>query len=413
MKVLHINTNDCLGGAARSAYRLFKGQEKIGIYARLLSLDKTVDDPHIFSYSGKYNKIRKLINMHCNRGIMALSGDKADTPWNTNIIPFAFPMNQEEWDVFNLHWINGGLMSFKTIRSIKKPIIWTLHDSWPFTGGCHIPYNCRKYETSCAKCPQLYGKHMVDLADIVFKKKQKYYPSNITIVCPSMWLADCAKNSSIFFNKNIHVIPNGLDMSIYRPLSKKIARDILGIAPNKRIILFGAVQATTDKNKGYDYLKKAIYFLKTSYSREDIQIIVFGGMVPGGSEDFPYNVKYMGHLHDDMSLVILYSAADVMIVPSKSESFGNTILEAMACGTPCVAFNVGGIPDLIIHKKNGYLAKAFEEEDLARGIEFVIDNEQINTKLAEFARSYVVKKYDIHVIAEQYKSLYKQVLENT
>lgn len=411
MRILHLNTNDRLGGAARSAYRLFKGEESLGIYTRLLTLNKTIDDSHVMTYVGKYNKFRKFVNQRCNSAILKLLGNKAETPWNTNIMPFSFPIYSDDWDIFHLHWINGGLIKYSMLNELKKPIVWTLHDSWPFTGGCHIPYECKKYETGCRECPQLLGKHRIDLAKVIFNNKQKSYPSNIAVVCPSHWLADCAGKSKLFGNNKIHVIPNGLDMNVYRPLNKKTAKYLLGIPETRRVILFGAVSATSDRNKGYAYLIQAINMLKQQYCQDDIEMIVFVGNRQ--NEGIPYPITYWGHLFDDISLVILYSAADVMIVPSKSENFPNSVLESMSCGTPCVAFDIGGIPDLIMHKANGYLAKPYEPEDIARGIKFVIEDKERNAKLSEAARKYVAAKCDIRVVANQHKSLYEEILSKT
>lgn len=411
MRVLHVNANDQSGGAARSAYRLFKGEENIGLNTRLLVFDKYIEDSHVLTYSGKYNKIRKFVNARWNHVIMRMVGERLDTPWNMNFLPFGFPLQIDDYDLVHLHWINGGLVKYDVLKNLDKPIIWTMHDSWPFTGGCHIPYECKKFESSCADCPQLKGRNMMDLASMVFRIKQKYYPKNITVVCPSNWMADCAKKSKLFSSNNVCVIPNGLDTNLYKPFDKLTARKILGIPITEKIILFGAVSATSDKNKGYQYLCKAMDILKNNYDVGNIHLLVFGGVEPEEGHKLPYPAKYFGRLYDDLSLVILYNAADVMIVPSQSENFPNSVLEAMACGTPCVAFNVGGIPDLIIHKKNGYLAKPFEEDDLARGIKFVIDNEQINEKLAKCARRYVVEKCDIRIIAEQYKQLYEKILK--
>lgn len=413
MRILHLNTNDRLGGAARSAYRLFKGEENLGIYTRLLTLNKTIDDSHVITYVGKYNKFRKFVNQRCNSAILKLFGNKAETPWNTNIMPYSLPIMSDDWDILHLHWINGGFITYSTLAGLKKPIVWTLHDSWAFTGGCHIPYECKKYEIGCKKCPQLLGKHRIDLAKIIFKAKQKYYPANIAVVCPSSWLADCARKSKIFRNNKIHVIPNGLDMDVYKPLNKKMARELLGIPEAKKVILFGAVSATSDRNKGYAYLLQAINILKQQYCQGDIELLVFGGNKPDGDVKIPYPISYLGHLFDDISLVVLYSAADVMIVPSKSENFPNSVLESMSCGTPCVAFNIGGIPDLIMHKENGYLAKPYEAEDIARGIKFILEDKERRAKLSEAARKYVAAKCDIRVVAKQHKHLYEEILSNT
>lgn len=161
MRVLHVNANDQSGGAARSAYRLFKGEENIGLNTRLLVFDKYIEDSHVLTYSGKYNKIRKFVNARWNHVIMRMVGERLDTPWNMNFLPFGFPLQIDDYDLVHLHWINGGLVKYDVLKNLDKPIIWTMHDSWPFTGGCHIPYECKKFESSCADCPQLKGRNMM------------------------------------------------------------------------------------------------------------------------------------------------------------------------------------------------------------------------------------------------------------
>lgn len=414
MRIVHVNTNDQDGGAARAAYRIYQGENQAGIDARFLALVKHQNDSRVMTIEGKANKLKKLFNIQWGIFLMKLVGGKAKTPWSPNIIPFRLMEHffRQKWDIIHLHWINSGMLDIHELAEIKCPVVWTLHDSWAFTGGCHIPYECRKFEKGCQECPQLIGSYRFDFAKKVFALKLESYPKNITVVCPSNWLADCARNSLLFRNINIRVIPNGVDMEYYRPQDKLFARQVLRLPIDCRIILFGAMGATSDENKGFKYLNEAIRKLSEKLSSaENVRLVVFGSSKPEKEIDFGFPVQYMGRLYDDVSLALLYSAADVMVVPSKSENLPNAIVEAMACGTPCVSFRVGGIPDLIQHRENGYMAEPYETEDLSNGIAFVLDDKERWEKMSMMARSSMKEKCDIKVVVKQYRKLYESLTE--
>lgn len=414
MKVLHLNTGDRDGGAARAAYRIYQGEDRAGIDARFLSIEKHQDNPRIMTIEGKPNKLKKQFNIHWGNLLMKVAGVKVKTPWSPNIIPFPL-MGQffkHRWDVVHLHWVNGGMLDIHELAETEQPVVWTLHDSWAFTGGCHIPYDCRKYEEGCKECPQLIGSPRFDLAKKVFEEKIKAYPKNITVVCPSNWLAECARKSLLFHDKDIRVIPNGLDMELYRPQDKLFSRRVLQLPSDCKIILFGAMGATSDENKGFNYLYEAIRRLPEKFVGErNIQLVVFGSGNPEKEIDFGYPVRYMGRLYDDISLNLLYSAADVMVVPSKSENLPNAIVEAMACGTPCVGFRIGGIPDLIRHKESGYLAEPYVADDLANGIAFVLGYTGCREKMLAQARSDIKEKCAIEIVVKQYLELYGSLVD--
>ena len=413
MRILHINTNDQDGGAARAAYRIYQGEKRAGIDARFLSIAKHQDDSQILTIEGKKNNLKKQFNMRWTSLLMKLAGVKVKTPWNPNIIPFYLmkPFFSQKWNIVHLHWINDGMMDIRELADIKSPVVWTLHDSWAFTGGCHIPYKCREYEQGCKKCPQLIGGSRFDLAQIVFNAKVESYPKNMTIVCPSSWLAECARNSLLFHDKDIRVIPNGVDMKRYCPQDKAFSRRVLGISSDCKLILFGAMGATSDENKGFKYLYKAIRKLPEKLgATEKVQLVVFGSGKPENDVDFGFPVRYMGRLYDDVSLTILYSAADVMVVPSKSENLPNAVVETMACGTPCVGFRIGGIPDLIDHKETGYLAEPYEADDLANGIAFVLEDYGRKKAMSKFARERIEKKCNLDDVVEQYRALYETLI---
>ncbi|MCK4796822.1 MAG: glycosyltransferase family 4 protein, partial [Spirochaetes bacterium] len=300
----------------------------------------------------------------------------------------------------------NGFVKIESLKRINKPIIWTLHDMWAFTGGCHYDEECGKYKNNCGECPILKSNIKRDLSTKIFNRKYKTYKKikNLTIIPTSNWLADCVKSSGLLKKANVKVIPTGVDTSTYKPIEKKIAKKILNLPADKKIIMFGALKSTTIKRKGYDYLISA---LKKVMSK-DAEIVVFGASEPAIEIDLKFKMHYFSSLYDDISLSILYSAADVMVVPSIQENLGNTIMESLSCGTPVVAFDIGGNSDMIEHKQNGYLARAFDSTNLAEGIDYVIADENRQKSLSNEARKKIKERFDINIISKRYLKLYKE-----
>ena len=408
MKVLHLSTSDISGGAAKAAYRLHKGLKKIGVESRMLVQRKQSNDYNILGKSGLF--WRSIFFIKCQIEKLPLRfyfRRKREIFHIGNISTFNLIRKIKEInpDIINTHWINGGFLSINQLEELKKlnkAIVWTLHDSWAFTGGCHIPYSCEKYKSRCGNCPILCSNKENDLSRRIWlNKKDVFDKVDFTVVTPSNWLKGCAQNSSLLKNKRIFRIPNSIDLNSFKLINKKKARKDLGLSEDKKYLLFGAMSATTDKNKGFDLLIKSLSFLKKD---EKIELLVFGNKKEF-KEKINIPIKYFGLVRDLKKLNNLYSAADVTIVPSRSENFPNSIIESFSCGTPCVAFNIGGIPEIIDHKKNGYLAKSFNVENLAEGIEFCLSNKELGLN----ARKKAKKEYTLETQANNYKKLYQSL----
>ncbi len=413
MKIVHINTNDISGGAAKAAYRLHHGLLNYGVDSKYLVANKLSDD---FTILGPRSKLEKtLAKLRPHLDIMPL----LRYPKRNNF-PFApawFPSRtlqrakNIDADLIHLHWIAGGFLRIESLARVKRPLVWTLHDSWPFTGGCHIPFQCDHYVNNCGNCPTLQSGTHRDISTRILARKKKHWKHlDITIVAPSRWLADCAKSSSIFHNKTIQVIPHGLDLDRFKPVDKQFARSVLSLSPLKKLILFGAQHVTRDRNKGEQQFKEALQILSYKLSRDNIEVIIFGASEPPESQDLGFPVHYMGYLWDDISIALLYGACDVMVVPSKQEAFGQTASESMACGTPVVAFGVTGLLDIVDHKKNGYLAAPFDSTDLASGISWVLGDSQRQKQLAQEARGKAIREFDLQIMAKRYLDLYEDIL---
>ena len=407
---LLINTFDNVGGAARAAYRLHHGLLEHGIKSRYFVSQKSSDDPTVLGPSTNLEKVAAKLRYQIEGLPLFIYRDRQNVIFSPAWVPWNFHnfINRTDADIIHLHWINGGFLQVETFKKIKKPIIWTLHDSWAFTGGCHMPLDCKKYETACGCCPVLKSNKTKDISYRIFLRKQRSWKDlPLTIVTPSRWLADKARSSALFNGRRIEVIPNGIDTHRYKPMEKKIARELLSLPQNKKIILFGTMNAFTDLRKGIHHLQKAILILSERYhQKEDVEIVVFGASKPAGEQPFSLKTYYMDRLYDDISLSLLYASADVFVAPSIEENLPYTIMESLSCGTPCVAFKIGGIPDLIEHKGNGYLAAPLDPKDLAQGIYWVLEDEKRHERLSSRAREKVIEEFDIKLISRKYMEMY-------
>lgn len=411
MNTLVLSTSDIEGGAARAAYRLHQSLRMIGVNSRML-------------VRSKFSVDRAAI---AHKTTLAKLGSSLDTlplklyPNNTRAMfsPQWFPdaiapkVAQLAPDLISLHWICNGYLQIETIAKFNKPLVWTLHDMWTFTGGCHYSQQCDRYTASCGTCPQLKSNKQQDLSQWVWQRKQKAWKNlNLTLVSPSNWLAQCAKDSSLFKDVRVEVIPHGLDIEKYKPIDRNVARSLLNIPQDKQIVLFGAAGvATDDPRKGFYLLQSALQKLSQSKWQDNIELVVFGATEPEKPLDLGFKTHYLGRLHDDISLALVYSTADVMIVPSIQEAFGQTASESLACGIPVVAFNATGLKDIVEHQQNGYLAKPFEPEDLAQGIAYVLEDKERHQKLCDRAREKAEKEFTLELQAWRYLSLFNEIVE--
>jgi glycosyltransferase involved in cell wall biosynthesis len=412
MKILIVNTSDIDGGAARAAYRLHKALLSQGVDSQMLVQNKSSDDFTVLTETKKikkyFNKFRPMLDSLHVRAYKNRTQTLFSPSWLgfSNVVD---KINKINPDIVHLHWIAGGMMKIEDIARIKAPIVWSLHDMWAFTGGCHYDEECGGYKESCGECKVLGSNKTNDLSRKVFQRKQKAFTQkkDITIVGLSHWLNECSKNSTLLKEKKHINLPNPIDTNLFKPFEKEKARELWSLPKDKKLVLFGVMGATSNLRKGFKELSEALHKLTC----KDVEFVVFGSSEPQVSQNFGFKTHYLGHLHDDVSLVTLYSAVDVMIVPSLQENLSNAIMESLACGTPVVAFDVGGNSDMIEHLKNGYLAKPFDTDDLANGIEWVLhvsDYEQ----LCKNAREKVLKEFEAKVVAKKYIELYKDIFQS-
>jgi glycosyltransferase involved in cell wall biosynthesis len=432
LNVLHLSTSDLQGGAARAAYRLHQGLLRQGVDSSMLVQAKMSCDPRVFAPTRRSQQLFTSTRVIWDTlPLKAYPQCKADGNFFPQWLPerVASQVGQRHPDILNLHWISGGFVRLETLARLPYPIVWTLHDMWAFTGGCHYSGTCERYTQTCGACPQLQSQNPRDLSYRVWQRKAKAWQGlNLTLICPSQWLADQVRRSHLFargshhqihrpIHHDIEVIPNGLDLQTYRPIEQGLARQLLRLPPKGQLILFGALQATSDPRKGFDLLQAALQQLPllqranpTEAMPQPIEVVIFGATSPENPPDLGFPVHYLGQLQDELSLVLAYAAADVMVVPSRQENLAQTACEALACGTPVVVFDQTGLTTVIEHQVNGYVCADLDSQSLATGMAWVLADPDRLRQLAAQARQRAEQQLDITQMTKAYEAVYARLL---
>lgn len=400
MKILIVNAYPYRGGAARAARRLFLALQEEGADVQFCSIyDEKMDFFRRLKYLRRVAMDRLEASAIARKRVMFSRG----TVSNSRFVRF---VNNSDFDIIHLHWMNAGAVSVEDLTKINKKIVWTMHDNWLFTGGCHVFDQCRRYAIGCGRCPLLHARTDDDLSSKMFRLKRQVFSSvDFQVVSPSAWLASQAAHSAILRGKKIDVLPNPINCKSFYPESKAEAKHQLGIPAGQPVVLFGANSFLSDPNKGYSLLVEAL----ASSADKKYTILVFGVASFPYSDIAGHEVISFGVVASDAQLRLLYSASDVTVVPSRQENLSNTIIESMACGTPVVSFDVGGNADIVTHRTDGYLAEPFDTLDLARGIRWVVDaaeEKQIGSSCADSVR----ERFDYPIMAKQFLSLYRTVI---
>ena len=323
-------------------------------------------------------------------------------------------------DILHFHWINKGFLSLDSMGRLAltgKPLVWTIHDMWAFTGGCHYSGACEKYKTGCHSCPFLKQPYEADLSKRIFEAKRRFFGLanlNLTIISPSQWLADVARESLLLQGIRIVHIPNPINTKVYSPTDPLSARFKLKLPTDKKLILFAAMNVN-DRRKGFHLLEESLGYFKQHLGDKssNYELVVIGKAKAKVFDHLPFKVNYLGVTQDESLIIDAYNACDVVVLPSLQDNLPNTAVEAMACGKPIVAFKIGGIPEMIEHRGNGWLAEAGNTEDFAKGLDWVLaDNEKYHY-LCKSARQKAVKKYDYTVVSKAYSTLYQELLNDT
>lgn len=413
MKALLLSTYDIEGGAARAAYRLHQGLQQQGIDSQMLVQTQSSDDPTV--HAPRTRSARAIAQLRPTLDALPLQfyRQRDRVPFSLQWLPDRLPASIAKRfpDLINLHWSGRGFLRLETLTAFKQPLVWTLHDMWAFTGGCHYNQACDRYLKTCGACPQLQSHREWDLSRWVWQRKAKtFHQLDLTLVTPSHWLAQAASSSPLLQSFRVEVIPNGLDLQRFKPCDRQTARTWLNLPQDKQLLLFGAMDATSDPRKGFSELHQALQQLNQTTWREKLALVIFGASQASDSLDLGFETHYLGKLKDEISLALVYAAADVFVAPSRQDNLPNTVLEAIACGTPCVAFNLGGMPDLISHQQTGYLAQSCDTADLAQGIAWVLESCDRQQKLGNQARQQAERQFSLDRQAKRYSTLFQEIL---
>jgi glycosyltransferase involved in cell wall biosynthesis len=402
MKVKLVNYSDWRGGAARASYRINMALHQAGIDSSMCVNESELGHSSIFTLQSKSHKFSTLINPYISRLITKSLSVEAEN--SISIIPSRWVnyLNSADVDIVHLNWINSEMLSIKDLSKIKKKILWTFHDMWPICGGGHIEYTDNWKNGYLNKT---LGGQKTNFDRWMYKRKEKHWNFPMHVVTPSSWLKSCVIQSPLSKNWTVDVIPNPIDTKLWSKIDKNIARDMLGIPKDVPLIMFSAASSIADYNKGFDLLIDSL-----KYIRSDVALLLVG---VGGLTEYPKvsNAIYsLGRLRDDLSLIIANSASDVVVVPSRIESFGQVASEAHACSTPVVAFSTTGLVDIVGHEITGYLAKPFDTEDLANGINSILNDSTKANFLSANARLKALQKWGYAKVSSEYINIYNSIM---
>lgn len=397
-KIVHIQYS--VESAGRAALRLQNAFSTVGVDSTIVSLHRTPDVTSGIRYMGFKQKlvarIDDKIQEFLTRKIDPLMGSFSYPVLGSNLARID---EVRHADIIYIHWALKGFLNFRSIRQIarlNKPVIFFMHDMWNITGGCHHSFTCERYKTTgCNNCPMFVLPEKNDLSAREFKKKLRLYSkyNNLYFVAPSRWLHNCSKESLLTKNKPLFYIPNIFDSSLFKPADKAATKRLLNIDTNETVIAFGAVTVNSPY-KGWKYLLTALDILSRDKSLANITVLIFGsGYNKEIEEAIPFKTRFMGYLKEEYSVSLVYNAANVFVVPSLADNLPTTVQESLSCGTPVVGFEVGGIPDMIKHKQNGYLARYKDAADIAEGIRYCIGNQVKGQVLPAFDRNAVLKMH--------------------
>ncbi|MDP3970735.1 MAG: glycosyltransferase [bacterium] len=414
MKVAQLSTMDIKGGGgSMAAYRLHTALRANNVDSSLLVKFKYSDDKNVIGKHPTNELVRKISSFSSFMDeIPGKFSNSPDTVYRSSAwYPDGVARKLKELnpDVINLHWINGGFVRLESLAKWQGSIVWTMHDMWAFCGTEHYTSD-QRYQEGYLKTNRPAGESGFDVNRWTWQRKQKAWSTltDLVVVTPSKWLASCVRKSVLFKNYRIEVIPNSVNQEIFKPQEKIVLRKKHNINPQSKLILFGAGN-TASPRKGVDLLKKALKKLSVNATHNYIELVVFGKYQPEDYSDINLPIKHLGHVAGESEIAEIYSMADVFVAPSRQDNLPNTIVEALACGTPCVAFNIGGMPDMIDHQNNGYLAKAFDVDELAAGIVWVLEDKERWQKLSSQSRIKAENNYTYSEQAKKYSELYQSI----
>ena len=409
LSVLHISAWDNVGGAARAAYRLHTTLRRLGARSRMVVGWKATDDEDVSVIRDR--RALWMLDRLCDKLSERLSLQYCFYPSSMSLPRWPWVREAEVIQICNTH---GGYFSHLALPALSRmrPVVWRLDDMWPMTGHCIYSFECARWKTGCGSCPIVsdYPSLRRDRTALLWRIKRRVYRrAPMTLVTPSRWMAGLARESPLLDQFPVEVIPNGLDLQVFRPLPKRSAREVLGLDPDKRLVLFGA-HVASDRRKGAGLLADALARLAHP-SRSDVELLTIGRGSPDLDASIPMPVRHLGPLQDDALLAAAYSAADVYLLPTLADNLPNTLIESMACGTPVVSFDVGGVAEAVRHLETGYLARERDVEDFAGGLALLLDDPALRASMGRRGREVAEREYSLELQAQRFLGVYRQAIE--
>ena len=419
MKVVHVSTYDNAGGAARAAYRIHSSLRQLGAESSMFVASRSCDDPHVATFDPPMD-LTSRVKRRLRRTLISGDASRYGAGRLINQVWFSddrtphgrAPIDQiPACDLLHLHWV-ARFIDHKALFSVVSQhprMVWTLHDMVAFTGGCHYDLGCGKYVAGCGGCPLLGSRDPRDLSRQIWQRKLAAYgkvaSGGLHLVTPSRWLADAARRSAVFGRFSISVIPNGIDIHTFAPRDRRLARTVLGLPEASKVILF-VTDYIGDERKGFPLLTQALAGINPTTN--DLVLISVGHAASMDKLPFPHH--HLGYIRHEGLLSLIYSAADVLVIPSRQDNFPTTALESLACGTPVVGFAVGGIPDIVRTGVTGWLAPAEDGAALRQAILDVVSNDALRSEMAANCRHVAEEEYGLEAQARAYLALYEGIL---
>ncbi len=401
------------GGSAKAATRLLRGLRSLGLDAQLLSPHRGTGEEGVVGMFSSAERCLATAVKGSEIALRALYPRRKEVPFSSAWLGCRIGQRLValQPSVVHLHQCHNGFLSLSALREQRCPLVWTIHDWWPLTGGCHFPDGCERHRVGCGQCPVLGSRRLRDLSRLNYARKSRAWSARRwEIAAVSSALASELRSSPLFRGQSTGVIPNGFDTEQFRPLPKATARSLLGLPATARILLFGAKRS--DANKGFAVVRHLVEALSRRRKGNDMMLVVFGDNSPLPA-NFPVPAKSFGLVDDDLKLALLYSAADITLVPSRQESFGLVAAESMACGTPVLAFRTTGLVDIVDHQINGYLADPGSQADYEAGAAWLsheLGDAMRGAAIATSARVKAVTSFDVRVVAKRYVDIYTRLL---
>ena len=426
LSVVHLSNNDIVGGASRAAYRIHRcledNKSDYLVNSSMKVVKKYSSDPTVTCLQNNsyfWKRLQPRISRFLKSNFKTTNQSARNIAYPSTGLLKQINNDKSLKKIIHLHWLGDNTISIEEVGKLKDPVFWTLHDQWPFCGAEHythppinkngIQINDFRYRQSYSSKSRILSEKGFDINKWTWERKKKSWKRPINIVATSSWLFECVKKSSLMNNWPIHLIPYPINTKKWKPINKFQAKNILNIDTNKKVILFGAIGGTKDPRKGSHILEEALKIFRDSFFEhieDKIQILIFG---EESNKQYMNNlpVDFLGSFSDDLSLRIIYSASDVMVVPSIQEAFGQTASEAHACGTPVAAFKIGGLIDIVSHQETGFLADPYDPKSLAYGINWILEDEERIKKLSLQSRLKAKKYWDSEIIAKKYIDAYR------